>query len=308
MAAIFRTIARFLKGMRSVILLLFLVTSLSFNVLLIASDAVFDTVSGLVAAATGMIAPKARAASKVAALGRDLDAQKRLNLDLRRQTAKANAALLTEQNAKRELKAQLAARGAEAAIERKAAQELKGDLAIKSAQLAAEKVARQRLNKGLSKITLRVTGRIATAAKRETSAMVGEAIPGWGVAVIISATTLELADFCQTVIDMKEIEALISTEVAPNAADFTVCGAVVPSKAELWASVVQAPRSAWDMGTAMLPSMSDIDVSAVDWSSVGASTWAGTLDLGAGLVNGVSGAANATGAKLGQFDRWLKTP
>ncbi len=310
---------RFVSGLRRSIWVLLLVASLGFNALLVVNEAVFAAVSGLVGAATGLVMPKARLSGEVASLGKDLDAQKRINRELRQEAAVKQAELVAEQQAKRRIKTELASSAAELAVERKAVRELRGMLAVEAANLAAETVVRQRAEikvanlsagiakqaKQISNVSARVKTRMLTAEKREIAAMAGEAIPGWGVGVIIAATTLEVADLCLTFADMKEIEGFFSDKQQPAPEDFTICGSKVPSKAELVATVSNSPYVAWEAARAVLPKLSAMDMSKVDVKAAGAEFWSDAVGFGSHVATGLGDAKTALDTEVSQFQRWL---
>lgn len=313
---------RLFSGLRRSIWVLVLLASLGFNALLVVNEAVFAAVSGLVGAATGLVMPKARLSGEVASLSKDLDAQKRINRELRQEAAVKQAELVAEQQAKRRIKTELATSAAELAVERTTARELRGMLAVEAANLAAETVVRQRaetkvanLSTGIakqanqiSKVSTRVKTRMATAVKRETATMAGEAIPGWGIGVIVAATTLEITDLCLTVADMKEMEALFAPDSKPLPEDLTICGAKVPSKKELMALVVDRPLEAWAAARAALPELSDLDLSEVDLKAAGVDFWNSTKGFSSMVATGALDAtANATEAvkrKAMQLEHW----
>lgn len=282
---------RVFSGLRRSIWVLLLVASLSFNALVVVNEAVFAAVSGLVGAATGLGMPKARLSGEVASLSKDLDAQKRIN---------------------RELRQEAAVKQAELAVERKAARELRGTLAVESAKLAAETVVRKRvegkianLSAGISKVSAKVKTRMLAAAKRETASMAGEALPGWGVGVIVAATALEIKDLCQTVVDMKDLEALFAPQAQPFPEDFTICGVEPPSKSELMATVANSPYAAWEAARAVLPDLSEIEMSKVDLKAAGAEFWSKAVGFGSQVAASLGDAKLALDIEVSQFQRWL---
>lgn len=303
---------RLFSGLRRSIWVLLLVASLAFNALLVVNEAVFAAVSGLVGAATGLVMPKARLSGEVASLSKDLDAQKRINRELRQEAAVKQAELVAERQAKRQIKTELVTSAAELAVERKAVRELRGTLAVESAKLAAETVVRKRaegkvanLSAGISKVSAKVKTRMVTAAKRETASIAGKAIPGWGVGVIVAATALEINDLCQTVVDMKDMEALFAPQAQPLPEDFTICGVEPPSKSELMATVANSPHAAWEAARAVLPDLSEIDLSKVDLKAAGAEFWSDAVGFGSQVATGLGDAKTALDTELSQFQSWL---
>jgi hypothetical protein len=297
-------LVRFAKFVaRSTILLMFL-ASLAFNVMLVTSEAVFAVAAGMVGAVTGRIAPHVRATGEVASLARALDEEQRITKELQDRVAKAQVDLAAERKISRQVKTELAENAAFLAAERKALRKVEGDLAVRSAQVAGAKIAEQRARLTISAKSRAVTARLATAAKREVTAAAGESIPGWGVGVVALATTLELADLCQTVIDMREIEAVYSPEIKRSDDELTVCSLKVPSKKELLDAALTAPGKVWDAAIGMMP-----DLEQIDWSNAGGDLWDGTLAFGGYVVGGaaetIAAGSDAVSRKNQQFLKWL---
>ncbi|TXI05892.1 MAG: hypothetical protein E6Q73_01245 [Pseudorhodobacter sp.] len=294
-------IVRFL--VRSLILLC-LLASLAFNVMLVTSEAVFAVAAGAIGAITGRVAPHVRASGDLAEMAASLEEEKRLGRSLRDEAAKAQSELAAERKISREVKTELAENAAILAAERKALRKVEGELAVRSAQVAGAKIAEDRVRKAVAATSRKVSARLATAAKREVTTAAGEAIPGWGVGVIVAATTLELADLCYTIVDMRELEAIYSPEIKASDDELTICAMKVPSKKELLEAAVSAPGKAWDAAVGMMP-----DLDRVDWSTAGKDIWEGTVAFAGGAVDGAVGAAtagaDAVSRKNQQFLKWL---
>jgi len=101
----------------------------------------------------------------------------------------------------------------------------------------------------------RVRNRIARAATRNVSSLVGEAIPFLGVGITIGVVALDMRDYCKNMKDMDEL----ATAVAPaNLVDPTtekVCGLEIPTKEEVWQQVKSSPGKAWDAAKSHLPDL-----------------------------------------------------
>lgn len=148
--------------------------------------------------------------------------------------------------------------------------ELNSKVAELSSDLNAANSLNKRTHQSVKKVSDRVAVRTTKAAARETAAMAGEAIPFWGIAVIVTATTLEINDFCQTLLDMNELEAIFDPSLALKEEDLSVCGTIVPSKEELWKSASAAPGQAWAATRNAMPTLEDVanfEFPSIDWRS-----------------------------------------
>lgn len=295
---------RLAKFLMSSLVILVFVASLTLNILLVSSQAVFSLVAGAVGTATGRSSPVLRVSDDLAAAKNEVDQQRRLVSELREQANKSAADLAIERRINREIRLEITENASLLALERGVSKSLQGELAVRSAQVAGAKIAEERARKLVLEKSQLVTRRLAEAATREATAAVGEAIPGWGVGVIVAATTLELADLCQTVIDMRELAAVYEPKSVPSDEELTVCALKVPSKAELLDAAVSAPGRAWEAAIAAIP-----DLGQVDWSTMSTGFWEGTLSLGGSVVDGATSAVDAgvdaVSRKNKQLLNWL---
>ena len=146
----------------------------------------------------------------------------------------------------------------------------------KAAELGTEvttlRQAQAKTQASVSKVSARVAARTARSATRETASMAGEAIPFWGIAIIVAGTTVELYDMCQTVLDMKELEALFDSTVDRNPNNIAVCGMEVPGKEEIWQTIFAAPGAAGINAPEKLPTLGELreaDLLNRDWKALG---------------------------------------
>lgn len=86
----------------------------------------------------------------------------------------------------------------------------------------------------------------------------GEAWPVAGVAVVATATTLELYDACVIMRDLHELDVAFNPEAAFGVDAQAVCGTQVPSKEEIWAKVKSSPVEAWAMAADAIPDPREI--------------------------------------------------
>jgi hypothetical protein len=89
----------------------------------------------------------------------------------------------------------------------------------------------------------RVSRRVATATARNVATLPGEALPYVGAAVAVAATAWEVKDACALMEEMAELAAAFELGASPETA--TVCGQPVPTRAQIWAEVVESPGDVW---------------------------------------------------------------
>lgn len=267
---------------RSVFLLLFLLSVL-INIALVVSVSVFEFASSVVEDLTGKRYLAAQTSENFAEMTNDLDAQKRANRELRSDLASANADLVAERQMRRELRSELAETAAE---------------------LAAVRAAKNEMREAVFGVSERVERRLTRTATRETAAMAGESLPFWGVAVITTATALELHDMCQTIVDMNELRAVFDPSAPVSADQLTVCGMEVPSRQELLQSISESPANAWEAARGAMPTLEDIkdlDVTSIDFAEYGRS-------VSEGAVAVYDSAAGAAAIKWEQLRNWWDKP
>lgn len=130
------------------------------------------------------------------------------------------------------------------------------------------------LSEAVEDTTTRVGRRIAANAGRNIGSMFGEAIPFVGIGVIVAATTWEIKDSCDTMKDLHELDVAFNPSNAAQDGAQEVCGMAVPSKAEVGRMVKESPGKAWDKAKVSLPDLPDFpDLSLpifgwpdIDWS------------------------------------------
>ena len=92
----------------------------------------------------------------------------------------------------------------------------------------------------------RVSRRTATATARNLAAIPAEAIPLFGVAVIVGATAWELNDACELMRDVHELNVAFNPSLANDPEHLEACGLEVPTQEEIWERVVREPEKALD--------------------------------------------------------------
>jgi len=118
-----------------------------------------------------------------------------------------------------------------------------------------------------------VSSRTKSAAATNTAAMVGEAIPFYGIGVIVAATGYELHVACSNMKDMAELAALFDDQNSQETLSedkAVVCGTQVPTKEEVWAAVKASPGSAWEKSASALGNSRDwaVSLEAPDFSAL----------------------------------------
>lgn len=135
---------------------------------------------------------------------------------------------------------------------------------------------RQAANRNLR----RMRQRIRTTTLANVAAVGGEALPYFGIGIIVGATAYEVKEACATMSDIYELQlALDPEEAQPDDRD-AVCGLQVPTREELWEGIKNTPGAAWDTAVA---------------SARGTADWAGNLerpDFGGAWQSLVAGVAS----------------
>jgi hypothetical protein len=91
----------------------------------------------------------------------------------------------------------------------------------------------------------RVQQRTATVASANVGSAWGESIPIYGIAVVIAATSFELAMACKDMRDMYELQVAIDPAGSIPADRDQVCGLQVPTRDEIWAGLKSSPGVLW---------------------------------------------------------------
>jgi len=250
-----------------------------FNAALLLSDTLFVLASGAIGAVTGARSLVVRQADDI---------------------AKQSAELAAERQVTREVRSELTEKTAQLASERRVVREVQSELVETTAQLSTSRAARNQVREAAEITAGRIAQRTKRGALRELASMPAESIPFWGTAIIVGATTLEIADMCATVTDMTNLQRVFDPDLAVPEEQLTVCNLQVPSKGEIWTMARNAPSQVWESATDAMPTSEDIqnfELPNVDWSSLGASiadtsgSWADT-------------AGEAVGNKWGQVRNW----
>ena len=128
--------------------------------------------------------------------------------------------------------------------------------------------ARRTAREAVTDTSRRVSRRVAFASARNVGSMAGEALPFIGVAVIVGATAWELADACEMMKDMRELDAAFNPDTPVT--DDEVCGLEVPTAAETWKLIAASPGAVWEGAQGLydgLPKMSETYSQVLEWGT-----------------------------------------
>lgn len=93
-------------------------------------------------------------------------------------------------------------------------------------------------------IVRRTLFRTAQGVTANLAATAGKSIPFYGVAIIVAATTYDLALSCLTMRDMNELSQALGLDEYDQEV-LRVCGLSVPTREDLWQGLVTSPELAW---------------------------------------------------------------
>jgi hypothetical protein len=234
-----------IKMVRGVILVAVLVVSLALNVAIVAVDSVAEVAGQIFERVTGRGTAKLLLQQQVRTLGARVAAQER--------TILANAAGL-----RRALLA-IQLRDRQMALLSRALAEVR---TTSAANLARERARGTRLVRAT---TARISRRIAIDAGNNVSSMVGEAVPWWGIGVIVAATAIELTVDCNNMRDLYDLEAAFDPTSADDTEATVVCGIEVPTAPEIWATTKAKTSSIWNYAVGWIPEGPDINLRFWDW-------------------------------------------
>jgi len=106
-------------------------------------------------------------------------------------------------------------------------------------------------------ITRRIRNRTAEAATANVTATFGEAIPFYGIAIVIAATGYELWAACETMTDMRDLNLALGLTEEDDSDVTRVCGLQVPTRAEIWQAIRNSPSAVWSSATGALQRSGD---------------------------------------------------
>ena len=123
---------------------------------------------------------------------------------------------------------------------------------------------RMLLSEAVEHTSERVGKRLVVSTGRSVGAVFGEAVPFFGIAVIVAATTWELSDACDTMDDLYELDIAFNPDNVVPADHSEVCGLQVPTKEEIWQFVKDSPGAAWEMAKELMPELPEFEMPEVE--------------------------------------------
>ncbi|WP_413875729.1 hypothetical protein [Albidovulum sp.] len=114
---------------------------------------------------------------------------------------------------------------------------------LAEADMVSYRGAKRPIREAVSDTSQRIARRTAAATSRNIATMPGESIPVYGIAVVVGATTWEVADACAMMSDMHALDVAFNPEHAIS--DREVCGMEVPTAGEIWERIKSAPGEIW---------------------------------------------------------------
>jgi hypothetical protein len=300
---------------RRLILVLLLAVSLAFNVAILVSSTVVALASSAVSAVTGARTVFLQQADEIAELSNRVDTERLATRELRSEVAATSADLNAERLAHRQTRSQLSDVSADLDMERVVLRQTRSELADTANALDAERLVlrqtrselaeasadlatssrliRSEARDAAAEIVEGISDRTARTARREVAAMSAESIPFWGTAIIVGATTLELRDMCQNMLDLRQLQELFDPTTEHSEDLLEVCGIEVPTRNEIWEAARNSPQQAWTAAQVAMPTMEEIrtmELPDINWTDLGTSIsessrgWADTAASAAGDV------------------------
>ena len=306
--------ATLFRALRGILLVGLLTVSLIFNVALLTSNFVLGAVSGALSAITGTRSLVVSQADEIAALNAKLLARRQIQIELRGEVADISTELAAEKtaglasrqalsdlrNELAETTSRLAVNRAQLVASRRSQQELRSAVAELTLDLKSTKGSLSELRKATSDTAGRIGARSLTASKRELAVMPARAIPFFGTTFIVGMTALDLHDFCQTMIDLKDLQQLLDPNPQIEEDQLTVCNLEVPSRQDIWDAAKTSPAKAWNAARAAMPTGEDfqaLELPDFEWSELGESVVSTSIGW-AGLTS------DAVGEKFDQLNKW----
>ena len=283
----------FLRQLRRAAMVLVLLASLTLNFAFLAGGAVYGAATGVLEAITGTPSLITRQRTEVARLTDNLNVERAANRKLRREVGESIGRLTAQQAAQRAMAADFMRKQAAlrselfevtklASVQRRAYRNLAADFrrerVKQRAAAVGSRTARQfvlyrgqasTVGEAVEDTSNRVKRRAATSTGRNVGAMVGEALPFFGTAVIVGVTALEVKDWCDLLKDLHTFEVALDPSKKPSKEQSTVCALPIPTRDELWTTVRESPGRAWAVAREHVPTLEDLralELPDVDWS------------------------------------------
>lgn len=134
------------------------------------------------------------------------------------------------------------------------------DNAARQADMVMYRGAKTSLSEAVTDTNGRIARRTATAATRNASSVVAEAIPYVGIAAMLAVTAYDLKDSCDTIKDLHALDVAIDPTKEFGEQETAVCGLGVPTKDEVWQEVKSSSEEAWISASEYLPSLPEFSL------------------------------------------------
>ena len=268
---IIKIVWNILVKLKFLIVVSILALSLLINGTLFMGGKLLSVVTGGFETVTGMQTLSSKNKSKISKLDDNLLIERKIKRELKTELAETTGQLVIEKKAKRELKNELAKTTVQLTTERRLKRELKTELTETAGKLVVEKQSMRILKKqtknqaselalstAVNQTADRIGKRSLRSAKRNIVTMPGASIPWIGPAVIVSITTLELYDLCETIKDMNKLRKIFNPSTITSDEELTVCSMEVPSKEEIILAVKKSPSAAWEKAKEITPTLEEI--------------------------------------------------
>ncbi|MDF3351930.1 hypothetical protein HKX17_17670 [Sulfitobacter sp. KE34] len=123
------------------------------------------------------------------------------------------------------------------------------------------------LSAAVAEHTTTTRRRLVGSARRNFAAMPAEALPWFGVSVILAATAWEVYDLCEALKDNHELAVAFNPDLKMTEDIAQVCATKVPTREELVDQMASAPSGIWERAK---ETYSNIEVSAPSMADLGA--------------------------------------
>lgn len=137
---------------------------------------------------------------------------------------------------------------------------------LKTSRAVTYRGQKAAISEAVEDTTQRIGRRTAIGSSRNFGSMFGEAIPFYGIAVVVAATTWEMHDACETMKDLHQLDVSFNPDNATPVDHSEVCGSTVPTKEELWLSVKESPGEAWRKAKDAMPELPEFEAPKVNWT------------------------------------------
>lgn len=136
------------------------------------------------------------------------------------------------------------------------------------------------LKDAVADMSTTVKKRTAKVAAANVSSTFGEAVPVYGIAVIVGVTAYELKSACDTMKDIKELTSQIDPLYDVDDETTHVCGLKVPTRDEIVTTLKNSPELAWQMAQSAYDGAVDMIPNWEQLKALPSNSWAAIRDAG----------------------------